>query len=196
MTIHRFENSVFNSNSYIINDGPQAVIVDIGDFNPLVNFINEHNLDLVALFITHTHYDHIYGIKEFMHQFPDIPIYTSEFGKIAFSKPNWNFSRYHDDNICIISDKIVPLQNKEVISISEALRVTAIATPGHDLSCISFRIDDALFTGDSFIPGIKVVDTFPKSDKLLAAHWYSILQGMAETYNIYPGHGPEKLVNK
>lgn len=195
MMIRRFENSVFKSNSYIIdNDGSKAVIIDIGDFAPLQEYMSERRLEPAGVLITHTHYDHIYGIKEFMDRYPDVEIYTSEFGKMAFSKPNINFSRYHDDFICIESDKIVPLKDNDVISIIDNLRIKVIATPGHDMSCLSYTVEDNIFTGDSYIPGIKVVDTFPKSDKELARHWYGVLQEMARTRNVYPGHGPEQIL--
>lgn len=57
--IQRFESSVFNSNSYVIDNGVVALIIDIGDFDSIRLYIDSERLTLSALFITHTHYDHI-----------------------------------------------------------------------------------------------------------------------------------------
>lgn len=187
--VKRFENSVFSSNTFVIDDGFNAVIIDIGDFKPIFNYIKNMGLNVAALLITHAHYDHIYGVKNFITYYPNIPIYTSEFGKEAFAKPNWNFSRYHEDEISIESNNIKVLSDREILYVSHDIRINVIATPGHDMSCLSYKIEDNLFTGDSYIPGINVVATFPKSNKLLAKEWYSRLKEWSADFNIYSGHG-------
>ena len=189
MRIKRFVNSIFSSNSYIIDDGNVAVIFDIGDTSPIFEYLQNSELTLTALFITHTHYDHIYGIREFITKFPDIPIYTSKFGKEAFKKPNWNFSRYHEDEISIDLDTIKVLEDGETLSLFDNTDLQAIATPGHDKSCLSYRIGELLLTGDSYIPGVKVIASFPNSNKSDAAYWYRHLQEMASNHTILPGHG-------
>lgn len=189
MRIKRFENSVFGSNSYVIDDGLNAVIFDIGDTPPIIEYLQTSDLIPIALFITHTHYDHIYGIRIFMDRFPDVPIYTSQFGKEAFRKPNWNFSRYHEDEISIDSDSIRILEDGGEVHISDDIKVEVIATPGHDQSCLSYRICSLLLTGDSYIPGVKVIASFPKSNKAAASHWYAWLEAMSTNHTILPGHG-------
>lgn len=192
--IKRFINNVFESNSYVVYDSfHNAVIIDMGDFSPIFEFIKEYNLNIKALLITHTHYDHIYGIKQFMETFPEVPIYTSAFGKYAFGKSNRNFSRYHDDTIEIESENIKAISDEEILRDVEGMQFKAIATPGHDESCITYKCGNVLFTGDSYIPGIKVVSSFPKSDKILAEKWYSTLQALDGEYNIFPGHGAERI---
>lgn len=188
MEIKRFINSVFESNTFVIHECGEAVIVDIGDPAPVIDFIDANGLNPEALFITHTHYDHIYGVRELMRRYPEIPVYTSMEGKMAFAKTNWNFSRYHDDPIEIKSDRIIELHDGDRIEIMDGTEVEVIATPGHDFSCLTYRMEDKLFTGDSFIPGVKVVATFIKSDKRLAKEWYERLEKMSAEYDIYPGH--------
>ena len=193
MRIKRFENSVFSSNSYVVDNGTIALIIDIGDFEPIKSYLDSERLTLGALFITHTHYDHIYGIRKFLEHFPSTPIYTSEFGKLAFNNPKWNFSRYHDDIIAIESENIRIASANMQLNIQNSFFVKVLATTGHDSSCLSYIIEDNLFTGDSYIPGIKVVATFPKSNKELATRWYSELASMSGKFNIYPGHGLPEL---
>lgn len=173
----------------MIDDGSNAVIFDIGDTSPIFKYLQTSGLSTIALFITHTHYDHIYGIKDFITKFQDIPIYTSGFGKEAFKKPNWNFSRYHEDEISIDSDSIKVLEDGEKLRIFDYIDLEVIATPGHDKSCLSYLIGELLLTGDSYIPGIKVIDTFPNSNKTDAKLWYEKLESMSHNHIILPGHG-------
>lgn len=189
MVIVRFINKVFNSNTYLLYEKQNAVIVDIGDTDELFDFIRTHSLTVKALLLTHIHYDHIYGIRNFMNNFPEMPIFTSQFGEVALNNPQWNFSKYHNDNIAIQSNRVITMIDGQDLRLSPFPVIKVIETPGHDRSCLTFQLEDMLFTGDSYIPGIKTVDTFPKSDKLLAKYWTEELMKMSEKYKIYPGHG-------
>lgn len=195
LQIKRFENSVFRSNSYVAWSSRNAIVIDIGDFRPILNFIDSGELIVDALLLTHTHYDHIYGILEFMDTFPSVPVYTSGFGKKALNNPKWNFSRYHEDIISIDSHRVMTLNDGEKLSFPGLPIIMVQATPGHDYSCLSYYIGDNIFTGDSFIPGIKVIASFPNSNKSLAALWYSKLTEQTDKYNIYPGHGAPLIIS-
>lgn len=161
----------------------------MGDFEPIKEYLEKHSLNVEALFITHTHYDHIYGVTKFMIDYPNVPIYTSDFGKKAFAKPNWNFSRYHGDEISTESDNIEALADGDTVTVLDCHELKVMATPGHDKSCLTFRLGNILFTGDSYIPAVKVIASFPHSNKSDAIFWYAQLHAMSSSYDIYPGHG-------
>ena len=38
-------------------------------------------------------------------------------------------------------------------------------TPGHDKSCLTYKVENNVFSGDSYIPGVKVIASFPNSDR-------------------------------
>lgn len=61
-------------------------------------------------------------------------------------------------------------------------------TPGHSDSCLTYEIGNYLFTGDSYIPGVKVVTTFRGGDKNLAARSVEKILKWAEGKKICPGH--------
>ena len=63
-----------------------------------------------------------------------------------------------------------------------------VETPGHDWSCLSYYTDQFVFTGDSYIPGIKVIASFPHSDKQLAAQSLEKLLRLTKGRGVCPGH--------
>ena len=96
-------NSVFQSNTYVLTEEgcKDACLVDAGDVEPVERFLRGHGLRLVSIFLTHCHYDHIYGVKRLLADFPACCVYTSVFGRTALADARLNFSRYHGDPLCI-----------------------------------------------------------------------------------------------
>ena len=53
----------------------RAVIIDPGDSVPVIKKLNDYNLELTDILITHHHDDHIGGVSELLKIYPDINIY-------------------------------------------------------------------------------------------------------------------------
>ena len=70
------------------------------------------------------------------------------------------------------------------------MKVEVISTPGHSEDCLSYIIEDIIFTGDSYIPFAKVFTKWPTSNKTLAKVNEAKLKEIAETRNlkVLPGH--------
>ena len=49
-------------------------VVDPGDANPVLEFLDENNFTLEGILITHHHFDHTGGIKNLTNRY-DIPVY-------------------------------------------------------------------------------------------------------------------------
>lgn len=116
-------------------------------------------------------------------------VFTSPEGREGLYSDKWNFSRYHHcpfiyagSNVCILSDK-------QIMELWPGVMLHIIKTPGHDWSCLTYKIGSWLFTGDSYIPGLKVVTTFPKSNRIEAAKSTEIILTLADITKIFPGHG-------
>ena len=110
MQIDRIINSVFTSNTFVLTDeGSQDCwLVDVGDIEPILKAVE--NRRVKGVFLTHTHYDHIYGINKLVERFPECTIYTSQHGKEGLFSDKLNFSRYHDDSILFQGEHIRVLE--------------------------------------------------------------------------------------
>ncbi|WP_321307533.1 MBL fold metallo-hydrolase [Marinifilum fragile] len=166
MKIHRLINSFYSSNTYILyNDSNKAYIVDCGDAFEIIDWFKRNNKTLEGVFLTHTHFDHINGLNDLLKEFKQLKIYTSSFGKLALFDERKNLSRYHEKPFIYCGDNILILENEDSIFLWDECTLNVYQTLGHDKSCLTFSVDNYLFTGDSHIPGIKVVSNLPNSNK-------------------------------
>lgn len=195
MLITRVINSVFTSNTFVLTDEDSldCWLVDVGDIEPILEAIG--NRRVKGIFLTHTHYDHIYGINRLVERFPECAVYTSQHGKEGLFSDKLNFSRYHDDPIVFEGKHVEVLEEGDEVSLFPYVVLKAIYTPGHDWSCMSYYTDDVIFTGDSYIPNIKVVTTLPKSNKQEAQVSLDRILELCKMRDVYPGHGEIEYAN-
>lgn len=186
-------NSIFNSLTYILPVGNKrdCWLVDCGDVGKII----AQGWNIRGELLTHAHTDHIYGINKLLEVFPSALIYTNADGEKGLQNPKWNFSHYHDDveDFIISSPQNVRVIEKEgTLPIDDDLTVEVLFTPGHEPSCLAFIIGKDLFTGDAYIPGVKIVTTFPRSNKQQAIESEIKLKLMEqEGYTILSGHWVE-----
>ena len=123
-------NQLVDNYSYIICDDKsnEAIIVDPADEKPLLEFLKNNKLKLIAILITHHHSDHTAGIMKIKKNY-DVKVYSP-------NKKINGTTEYVKDN-----DKInLNFINFEVIS-----------TPGHTLDHVVYfsKKEKILFSGDT-----------------------------------------------
>lgn len=186
MTIRQIVNTVYNSCSYVLTQDKQSWLVDCGDVDQILPLVDGK---LHGVLLTHAHFDHIYGLNNLLSLFPGVPVLTNMAGMNGLLSDKLNFSRYYGDPFIFDSpDSIRLVQNGECISLFEGVEMKAVATPGHSPGCVTWVTEDAIFTGDSYIPGVKTVTNLPHSDKALALKNEALIRDMAGQRTIYPGH--------
>lgn len=182
-------NSIFKSCTYILQVGSskECFLVDCGDVEKIIDL----GWNVRGVFLTHSHFDHIYGLNQLIQKFPKALIYTNPAGKEGLVNDRWNFSRYHTEVENFVFSKIENVRIlEEGVNIIEELQIYVLFTPGHDPSCISYIIDNNLYTGDAYIPGLEPFQKFPRSNKDQALKSMNLLKELLRThqYNICPGH--------
>lgn len=158
-------NSIFTSNTYILQEEGtnDTYLVDIGDIEPILT----RKLNIKGVFITHGHFDHIYGIEALMEHYPSCKVYTNAIGKEYLADMKLNLSKYHGTPVSFKSPNVEEVIEGSKINILDHYQVQVFETPGHNPSCLVFRLGDYLFTGDAYIPKAKLVTNIPKADKQL-----------------------------
>lgn len=186
-------NSVYSSRTYILSNDccTEFWLVDCGDVPPLVDLISSLGGDsfkIKGVLLTHAHYDHMYGLPRLIELFPDVRVYTNEIGKKMLGSEKLNMSKYHEDPIVVDAENVVVCEDGAEIELFDGVTAKVYATPGHNGSCLTYEVGEYLFTGDSYIPGIKVVTNLPGGNKELAAHSLERILELAKGKVLCPGH--------
>lgn len=183
-------NQIFNSITYILPVGSkkECYLVDCGDVEKVI----DQGWKVRGVLLTHSHFDHIYGLNKLVEVFPEAIVYTNKAGKEGLVNDKWNFSRYHTE---VENFKFKKMENVKVFeegiqSLDGGLYIDVLFTPGHDPSCISYIVGNNLFTGDAYIPGIKVVTVFPRSNKEEASESFARLHKLEDKFGctVCAGH--------
>lgn len=188
LKIDYITNSIFNSRTYILSDGSDNVwLVDCGDAFWNENEDENENrllgLRVEGVLLTHAHFDHIYGLPSLLERFPDVAIYTNEWGKAALADAKLNMSLYHETPVRIDCHNVRVVKEGDKV-----FGFDVYETPGHNPSCLCFANSEVIFTGDAYIPGCKVVTNLPHCDKTLAQSSVERILRLADGKMVLPGH--------
>lgn len=190
LTVKSAVGKVSDAVVYALSDGfcRDYYLVDISDFAVAKSLLSK-DARIRGVFITHGHHDHIMGINELKAAYPGCVVYASEQCKtmLASSKANLSYYVETTDEIEYHGDVSV-LHEGDEIELFEGIRLTVIATPGHHPSCLSYLVGNYLFTGDSYIPGVKVVTNLPKGNKKQAEESVARILELGKNRVICPGH--------
>lgn len=193
VTVSHVVNSVLTSRTYILmqEGNPSVWLIDCGDVSPIVDILSSLGGDssvIKGILLTHVHYDHIYGLPRLTEMFPSLLVYTNEYGKKALTDIRLNYSKYHNDPIVYESENVVTCDEGTVIELFDGVQAKVYYTPGHNPSSFTYEVGDYLFTGDAYIPGVKVVTTFKGGDKVKAAESLEKILRLAESKTVCAGH--------
>lgn len=194
ISIHDIINSIFTSKTYIISrEGvDKAWLVDIGDVEPVVSFLDEKGLSVEGVFITHAHFDHIYGLPELVKRYPQCKVYVTEYAKEGLTSDKLNMSRYHETPVTYEGDNVVVVHEGESMSLFDGEpEMQFYETPGHNPGCLTMVMGDMIFTGDAYIPGVGANTQVPRSNKEQAEQSLIRILKLAEGKTILSGHKVE-----
>ena len=186
-----FPHLEFTSNTYLIASQlfPETVhLVDIGNSEEVLNALDPHQ-KIKSIFLTHAHYDHIYGINEIVEKFPDCIIYCSEYTLEGLRSEKLNLSFYHDHPTIYRGENVEIVKENTSLELYPEFSFLVLETPGHNKGCLSFVFKGGIFTGDSLIPGVPIVTKLKSGHKLDAVKSvHKIQRSCKPTDILYPGH--------
>ena len=196
MYLTRLVNTQFTSNTYILSkEGEKSVwIVDPGDVQPVFDWLQLNKKEMVAgILLTHTHFDHIYGINEVLEKFPQCPVYVAnEYGKSLLFDAKKNNSYFAPiDNVVIKSDAQIELYLPSM-ALWPNVTLNVLHTPGHSEDSVCLQIDNLLFTGDTLIHNLRTVTKLRGGDTVKLNASLELLKTLSgKGLHVCPGHGEE-----
>ena len=166
-------------------------LVDCGDFDKVEDVIGSQTI--AGVLLTHAHFDHIYGLPALLQKYPACKIYTNESGCTALGDARLNLSRYHETPIVIPPHNVYLCDEDDDIPLFKGVTAHVYATPGHHPSCLCFQVGEYLFSGDAYIPGVKVVTNLPGANKQQAQESVARILELANGKTLCAGHGIQEV---
>ena len=174
LSIQSFFSNQMNNLSYLLVDqiSHDCIIVDpTFNISEILATIASSKLNLVGIWLTHAHYDHVFGLEDIYTSYKDCPLFVST---LSCHK----FSQYQNVHALDKGDAVWCGEHK----------FTIIVTPGHSPDGLCFYSKPHLISGDTlFIDRCGRADF---SDSKVEDLYKSLqqLKSLPSDTIIYPGH--------
>ena len=182
LTIIPIETPTLGDRSYVVHDGQVAFVVDPQrDIDRVLDLLEEHQVRLTHVAESHIHNDYVTG-------------------GLALAKHTG--AEYLVNGEDDVSFSRTPVADGDVIEVGDRMRLTAVATPGHTYTHLSYALTDAftdtqvaVFTGGSLLFGAT-----GRPDLLGAEHTHDLVRHqhasahklaelLPDDAEVFPTHG-------
>ncbi|MGT2829317.1 hydroxyacylglutathione hydrolase [Streptococcus hillyeri] len=150
---------------WVWSQGDEAIIVDPGEAQPVLDYLEENQLTAGAILITHVHSDHVDGIGEIVAKYPDVKTYGPK-------------------EVSHLVDTV--LKDGDGIALYGS-QIDVFLTAGHSEEHISYLVDkEHLLCGDAlFSAGCGRVFT---GDYNAQYQSMTFFRNLADEVKVYAGH--------
>lgn len=190
--VYNIRNSILSSNTYIVSvkGSRESVLIDPGmDSAKIDQVFEENNIYPTDILVTHGHFDHVgsvaffqkkYNAKFHIHQL-DVKVLRSVNFFLKIMKIDSIIEVPIPDNIVTGEIKKIELGN---------LHFECYNLPGHTEGSCVFKVDEHLFTGDTFYAKGIGINHFPGYNEVkLKSSLRKIFKLFDPATIVYPGHG-------
>ena len=191
------------TNCYVCcnKDTKEGFIVDPGDdFVKITNYINSMDMKVVAIILTHGHFDHIGAVDEIRNRY-GIKVYAAAAEKETLENPDINLSSQFGSGYTVKADEFLN-DGQEIELLGEKVR--CLLTPGHTKGgmCYYFTGSGILFSGDTLFQQSVGRTDFPGGSMgEIVRSIREKLFVLPDYVRVYTGHGmmtnikDEKMLN-
>ena len=191
LNIRKFTCNPFQETTLLLwDDTLEGVLVDPGCFpdeaEQIKAYIAKEKVDLKAIWLTHGHFDHIYGVGDF-----GVPVFMSPDDQVMVDN-NWQLTGRYGMPDPPKDFPYTPLHDGDVLTFGDT-SFTVIATPGHTPGGVCFldEADKVLVSGDTLFAGSigRTDSEWGDYDKLIVSIMDKLM-GLDGDIDVIPGHGP------
>jgi len=197
------------TNCYLLYDAnsKEAALVDVGGpIDTLLTRINNENLKLKYILITHCHPDHVVGVPLIKQKYPDV--------KICFSKEEYDDARLYAQwetkldpkeveeakkypeivkmmnfDFSLIGEPDIYLKDNQTLKLGN-LKIKTIKSPGHSRGSICYAVGNVMFSGDVlFYRSTGRTELAGGSEEELTRSVRRLYSSLPDSTVVYPGHG-------
>lgn len=195
MEFKRLPLGIYQANCYILfdeNTRESAVIDPGGGFPEIKGFIEDNNLNVKYIIITHGHGDHIGALRELKdYTNAVVCIHKQDNEMLKNSRMNYS-AEMGFPHVEMSADKL--LSDRDELMLGDT-KLSIIHTPGHSLGGICIYCEGSLFSGDTlFACSIGRTDLVGGSlDEIIDSIKGKLLT-LPDDTAVYPGHGPSSTI--
>jgi glyoxylase-like metal-dependent hydrolase (beta-lactamase superfamily II) len=176
--------------------GKDCLIIDTGlEAGELVDFLEAHKLNPVAVVLTHGHADHIAGLAALRNRFPHIKVYIHKLDAEMLTGEKDNLSFMAGVSF---SSEPADFFLEEGDTIEQAnIKLDVLHTPGHTPGgiCLYSKNESVIFVGDTlFADSVGRTDMPGGSTTKLIKSIKEKLCPLPDETIVYPGHGPQTTI--
>jgi len=178
LSIKRFISPPHENNVYLVIDGNDAAIIDVADsFDEISNALNETEVGLKYILVTHGHKSHINSLVNIKKQLG---------GTICLHRLDSDLLKEIEGN----PEPDMFIKDNQKLELGNTV-IKVLHTPGHTMGSLCFyvRSANALFTGDTLKKREFGKIWGPHSMGLMLRSLKRLNSIIPPTTTIYPGHG-------
>lgn len=188
------------SNCYVVWDDITfgCIVIDPASEHSFreIDFIEEHNLKLDYIILTHEHTDHTWGINSLLDKYnPEVicteickqhlPEAGDTYFRLYYERENYTYTVRRVDHT--VEELKWTLNWRGSI-------IKFIDTKGHSLGSMCIEMGNLLFTGDTLMQYKPYINKRNGSKKLYEQSVNMLMQTYSGDTQIYPGHGDSFLL--
>lgn len=168
------------TNCYILEGDGGCLVIDPGD-EPEVVLSSFGDRKLVAILLTHGHFDHVGAVKALAEK-TGCAVYLCNEDK-ALPVAMTGGTLFHTDTYT------------DVLHLC-GLEISVLHTPGHTPGSVCLCCENAMFSGDTLFAGSIGRTDFPGSNPAKMLDSLNRLKALEKNYTVYPGHGESTTLDE
>lgn len=192
MKINQLQVGELSTNCYIVTtEKNNAIVIDAGgSFEAIKKFLEENDITVKAIVLTHGHYDHIEAVNS-LKELTNAPLYIHKDDEELIICPEKSLSTHFTDFTNFIPLKAdVLLKDGDLITVDDVTLKT-VHTTGHTKGSCVFCCDGFMFAGDTlFKNGCGRTDLYGGNmdNMRISMRKLADLEG---DYTVLSGHGEQ-----